>query len=48
MSKPSELILDRIKKDLCPITGNKLVSEETAVIDYNGVECLVPKRYIHF
>ncbi len=48
MSKLSKLILSRIKKELNPITGEPMSDVELTIVEYNGVECWVPKKYIHY
>lgn len=48
MNNVSKLILDRIKEELNPVTGEKMADEELTIVDYNGTECWVPKRYIHY
>jgi hypothetical protein len=48
MSTVSKLILDRIGKELNPITGEAMGDVELTVVNYNGTECWVPKSYVHY
>ena len=44
----SKLILDRISKELDPITGRAMADEELTIVNYNGTDCWVPKKYVHY